>query len=96
MVWDPWKNYKIFFASLPTDLRKAVTLYKKYNTWEPFILKLEKKGEQHATDICRRIRPIVYKSKKPLYPIYGDPTFPTNTCLRIIDAVVKIIKRFKR
>ena len=36
------KHYNIFYASLPTNLRNAVTILKRHKVWEPFILKLEK------------------------------------------------------
>ena len=94
------KNYKIFYASLPTNLRKAVTLYKKHKTWEPFILKLEKLGEQNATKICPKYKPRVdhYKPNKPYIPkpIPVDPMHLPGTCLTIVNAIVNIIKRFKK
>ena len=97
------KNYKIFYASLPTNLRKAVTLYKKHKTWEPFISKLEKLGEQNATKICQKKRPPIpivhYKPIKPYNPIHPNPVDPMHlpgTCLTIVNAIVNIIKRFKK
>ena len=94
------KNYKIFYASLPTNLRKAVTLYKKHKTWEPFISKLEKLGEQNATKICQKKRPpiIHYKPNKPYIPkpIPVDPMHLLGTCKSLVDAIVNFIKRFKK
>ena len=92
------KNYKIFYASLPTNLRKVVTLLKKHKTWENAIMKLEKLGEENATKICPKYhRPIVYKSKKPVYPpIYLDPMYLPSTCKSLVDAIVNFIKRFKK
>ena len=91
------KNYKIFYASLPTNLRKAVTLYKKHKTWEPFISKLEKLGEQNATKICQKKRPpIPIVHYKPIHPNPVDPMHLPGTCLTIVNAIVNIIKRFKK
>ena len=94
------KNYKIFYASLPTNLRKAVTLLKKHKTWENYIMKLEKLGEQNATKICPKIRPPIvhYKPNKPYIPkpIPVDPMHLPGTCLTIVNAIVNIIKRFKK
>ena len=94
------KNYKIFYASLPTNLRKAVTLYKKHKTWEPFISKLEKLGEQNATKICQKKRPPIvhYKPNNPYIPkpIPVDPMHLPGTCLTIVNAIVNFIKRFKK
>ena len=87
------KNYKIFYASLPTNLRKAVTLYKKHKTWEKTILKLEQLGEENATQIC----PKYYHKHNPYHkPIYVDPMRLPGTCLTIVNAIVNFIKRFKK
>ena len=95
------KHYNIFYASLPINLRNAVTILKRHKVWEPFILKLEKLGEQHATKICPKIRhPIVhYKPIKPYKPIHPNPVDPMHlpgTCLTIVNAIVNFIKRFKK
>ena len=87
------KHYNIFYASLPTNLRKAVTLLKKFKTWEKTILKLEQLGEENATQIC----PKYYHKHNPYHkPIYVDPMRLPGTCKAIVNAIVNIIKKFKK
>ena len=94
------KNYNIFYVSLPTNLRKAVTLLKKHKTWENTILKLEKLGEQNATKICpkyHRYEYIPHRTHLPIpKPIPVDPMHLPGTCLTIVNAIVNFIKRFKK
>ena len=94
------KNYNIFYASLPTNLRKAVTLLKKHKTWENYIMKLEKLGEQNATKICpkyHRYEYIPHRTHLPIpKPIPVDPMHLPGTCLTIVNAIVNFIKRFKK
>ena len=91
------KNYKIFYASLPTNLRKAVTLLKKHKTWENTILKLEKLGEQNATKICPKFLPRRDHYQSHIkHVIYVDPMRLPGTCKAIVNAIVNIIKKFKK
>ena len=83
------KHYNIFYASLPTNLRNAVTILKRHKVWEPFILKLEKLGEENAITICPKN--YGYIPKPGLNPMHFS-----QTCKNLVNAIVNIIKRFKK
>ena len=83
------KHYNIFYASLPINLRNAVTILKRHKVWEPFILKLEKLGEENAITICPKN--YGYIPKPGLNPMHFS-----QTCKNLVNAIVNIIKRFKK
>ena len=83
------KHYNIFYASLPTNLRNAVTILKRHKVWEHIILKLEKLGEENAITICPKN--YGYIPKPGLNPMHFS-----QTCKNLVNAIVNIIKRFKK
>ena len=83
------KHYNIFYASLPINLRKAVTLLKKHKVLELYIMKLEKLGEENAITICPKN--YGYIPKPGLNPMHFS-----QTCKNLVNAIVNIIKRFKK
>ena len=83
------KHYNIFYASLPINLRNAVTILKRHKVWEPFILKLGKLGEENAITICPKN--YGYIPKPGLNPMHFS-----QTCKNLVNAIVNIIKRFKK
>ena len=85
------KHYNIFYASLPTNLRNAVTILKKHKVWKPIILKLEKLGEENAIKICPKDTGHIPLPK----PGHYNPMHLPETCKNLVNAIVNIIKRFK-
>ena len=85
------KHYNIFYASLPINLRNAVTILKRHKVWEPFILKLEKLGEENAITICPKNYGYI-----PLPKPGQNPMHFSQTCKNLVNAIVNIIKRFKK
>ena len=85
------KHYNIFYASLPINLRKAVTLLKKHKVLELYIMKLEKLGEENAIKICPKD-----KAHIPLPKPGQNPMHFSQTCKNLVNAIVNIIKRFKK
>ena len=86
------KNYNIFYASLPTNLRKAVNILKKHKKWEDYILRLEKLGEENAIKICPKDTGHIPLPK----PGHYNPMHLPETCKNLVNAIVNIIKRFKK
>ena len=87
------KHYNIFYASLPINLRKAVTLLKKHKVLELYIMKLEKLGEENAIKICPKDKAHI---PLPSRTGYFNPMHHPETCKNIVNAIVNIIKRFKK
>ena len=86
------KNYNIFYASLPVSIRKVVILCKKHKIWEPFIMKLEKLGEENAIKTC----PENYGfTPRPRPGDFNPENYP-ELCKYLVNAIVKIIRKFKK
>ena len=57
-------------------------------------MKLEQLGEENATQICPKYH--YYKYNPYHKPIYVDPMRLPGTCKAIVNAIVNIIKKFKK
>ena len=85
------KNYIIFYERLPINLKKAVHLSRTDKTWEKFILKLEKLGEENAIKICPKNGDLVPLPR----PGHFSPENYPEICQKLVKAIVDFIKRYK-
>ena len=86
------KFYNIFYSRLPVNLKKAVSLSRKDKTWEKFILKLEKLGEENAIKICPKKGDLLPRPR----PGHFSPENYPDICQNLVKAIVNFIKTFKK